>query len=97
MISKCKHITSEEARLIERIAGDLQSGNHLLRPRDDKYWDFWNEMVTARNADIDGTANEKQKEMCEYERQCSDYFYWKHLPQEKKLFIEEDEDGNGGE
>lgn len=97
MISKCQFITSEEEKLIERIAGDLQSGNHLLCPRDDKYWDFWNEMVTARNADINGTANEKQKEMCEYERQCSDYFYWKHLPQEKKLFIEEDEDGNGGE
>jgi len=97
MISKCQFITSEEEKLIERIACDLQSGNHLLRPRDNKYWDFWNEMVTARNADINGTANEKQKEMCEYERQCSDYFYWKHLPQEKKLFIEEDEDGNGGE
>jgi hypothetical protein len=90
MISQCKFITSEEERLIERIACDLQSGNHLIRPRDDKYWAFWDEMVTARNAEINGTANDKQKEMCEYERQCSDYFYWKHLPQDKKLFLEED-------
>lgn len=90
MISKCKFITSDEEKLIERIACDLQTGNHLLRPRDDKYWDFWNEMVVARNAEIGGTATDKQKEMCEFERQSSDYFYWKHLPQDKKLFIEED-------
>jgi hypothetical protein len=94
MISQCKFITSEEERLIERIACDLQSGNHLIRPRDDKYWAFWDEMVAARNAEIGGTATDKQKEMCEFERQSSDYFYWKHLPQDKKLFLEEDEDGN---
>jgi hypothetical protein len=54
-------------------------------------------MVAARNAEISGTANDKQKEMCEFERQSSDYFYWKHLPQDKKLFLEKDEDGNGRE
>ena len=95
MISKCKFITSDEERLIERIACDLQTGNHLLRQRDDEYWKYWDEMVAARNAEISGTANDKQKEMCEFERQSSDYFYWKHLPQDKKLFLEEDEDGNG--
>ncbi len=94
MISKCKYITEVEERLIEGIACDLQSGNHLLHPRDNKYWDMWNEMVEARKAEENRTANERQKEMCEYERQCSDYFYWKKLPEDKKLFVEEEEYGN---
>lgn len=90
MKSKCKFITPNEERLIERIASDIESGNHLLRPREDDYWSMWNLMVVARKAEELGTASEKQKEMCEYERQCKDYFYWLHLPEDKKLFIEED-------
>jgi hypothetical protein len=90
MISKCKFITPSEERLIERIASDIESGNHLLRPREDDYWSMWNLMVVARKAEELGTASDKQKEMCEYERQCKDYFYWLHLPEDKKLFIEED-------
>jgi hypothetical protein len=89
MISKCKFITPSEERLIERIASDIESGNHLLRPREDGYWSMWNLMVVARKAEELGTASDKQKEMCEYERQCKDYFYWLHLPEDKKLFIEE--------
>ena len=90
MISKCKFIDEREEILISRIAGDLQSGNHLLRPRDEEYWNMWNLMVEARRAESNGTASDKQKEMCEYERQSSDYFYWKHLPLEQKLFVEEE-------
>lgn len=90
MISKCKFITPSEERLIERIASDIESGNHLLRPRENDYWSMWNLMVVARKAEELGTASDKQKEMCEYERQSKDYFYWLHLPEDKKLFIEED-------
>lgn len=90
MISKCKFITPSEERLIERIASDIESGNYLLRSREDNYWSMWNLMVVARKAEELGTASDKQKEMCEYERQCKDYFYWLHLPEDKKLFIEED-------
>jgi len=89
MKNKLKYISDEEAHLIERINSDLQSGNHLLRPRDDKYWSMWNLMIVARKAEMLHTADERQKEMCEYERQCSDYFYWNSLPEEKKLFVEE--------
>ena len=49
-------------------------------------------MVEARNAESNGTATYKQKEMCEYERQSSDYFYWRKLPLEQKLFVEIDDD-----
>lgn len=95
MIRKCKYITEEEEILISRIASDFQSGNHLLYHRDEVYWNMWNRMVEARKSEMNNTADEKQKEMCEYERQSSDYFYWKRLPEDKKLFVEEEEYGNG--
>ena len=84
MISKCKYLTKEDEKFIEQIACDLASGNHLLRPRSDEYWDYYNKMVSARKAETEGTATAKEVEMCEYERQCSDYFYWKKLPTDKK-------------
>jgi len=89
---KCKFLSPQECDLISQIAGDIQSGNHLIRPRGEDYWDYWNIMVEARNAELDGTATEKQKEMCEYERQAGDYSYWRKLPLEKKLFVEIDDD-----
>jgi len=89
MKSKCKFITPNEESLIERIAGDIESGNHLLNPREEDYWSMWNLMIVARKAEQLGTASDKQKEMCEYERQCKDYFYWIHLPEDKKLFVED--------
>ena len=89
---KCKLLSPQECDLITQIAGDIQSGNHLIRPRGEDYWHYWNIMVEARNAELDGTATEKQKEMCEYERQAGDYSYWRKLPLEKKLFVEIDDD-----
>ena len=89
---KCKLLSPQECDLITQIAGDIQSGNHLIRPRSEDYWDYWNIMVEARNAELEGTATEKQKEMCEYERQAGDYSYWRKLPLEKKLFVEIDDD-----
>jgi hypothetical protein len=35
MISRCKFIDYREQALIERIVSDLQTGNYLLRDRDD--------------------------------------------------------------
>jgi hypothetical protein len=48
-------------------------------------------MIVARKAEQLGTADERQKEMCEYERQCSDYSYWKSVDDDDKLFVEEDD------
>ena len=89
---KCKFLSPQECDLISQIAGDIQSGKHLIRKRDEDYWAFWNEMVEARNAENGGIATNRQKEMCEYERQAGDYYYWRNLPLEQKLFVEIDDD-----
>ena len=88
LVNKCNYITDKNAELIERIASDIQSGNHLLYPREDEYWSMWNLMVVARKAVELGTADERQREMVEYEKQCSDYFYWRNLDTPEKLFVE---------
>ena len=53
MINKCKFLTNLDTSYISQIAGDIQSGNHLLRPRSEAYWEYWNKMVAARKA-VDG-------------------------------------------
>ena len=50
MINKCKFLTNLDTSYISQIAGDIQSGNHLLRPRSEAYWEYWNKMVAARKA-----------------------------------------------
>lgn len=35
-----------------------------------------------------GVATEKEEQMLEYMKQGSDYFYWKNLPDEEKLFYD---------
>lgn len=81
-------LTEEEMRLIEQIGADLQTGNHLLRPRSDRYWEFGKEFTAAYDAVENGTATEKQEQIVEYHKQCTDYFYWKKLPDDKKMFKE---------
>jgi hypothetical protein len=76
-------LTEKEKELISQFGCDLQTGNHLLCPRSEEYWSFGKEFVEAREA-LEPT--EKQKEMLEYYRQCTDYFYWKNLPDEQKMF-----------
>ena len=76
-------LTKREKELIENIACDLESGNHLIRPRSEEYWKFSEEFWDASNAK---EPTEKQKEILEYYNQCSDYFYWKNLPDEEKMF-----------
>ena len=76
-------LTEKEKELISQFGCDLQTGNHLLYPRSEEYWAFGKEFTEAREA-LEPT--EKQKEMLEYYHQCTDYFYWKNLPDEQKMF-----------
>ena len=76
-------LTEKEKSLISQIAYDMESGNHLIRPRSDEYWTFSREFYEAANAKV---PTEKQNEMIEYYNQSTDYFYWNNLPDEEKLF-----------
>ena len=76
-------LTDREKELISEIACDMETGNHLIRPRSDEYWAFSREFYEAANAK---EPTEKQKEMIEYYNQSTDYFYWNNLPDEEKMF-----------
>ena len=76
-------LTKREKELISQIACDLESGNHLIRPRNKEYRDFFREFLEVSNTK---EPTERQKEILEYYKQCSDYFYWKNLPDEKRMF-----------
>lgn len=81
-------ITEEECRLIDEINCDNESGRHLLGKRGEDYWAMRIIVEEARLNVLTGTATEKDKQIVEYQKQSSDYSYWKNLPYEKKMFIE---------
>jgi len=83
-------ITNEECNLIDAINCDNDSGRHLLSKRSEEYWNMRVTMEKARLACLTGNASEKEKQLVEYQKQSSDYSYWKNLPDEKKLFFEID-------
>lgn len=43
------HLTEQDKIFICNIISDLESGNHLIRPRSDEYKAFWNECALAVN------------------------------------------------
>ena len=79
-------LTDEETSLIEQAVCDNATGNHWLgRKRPDGYWKMRKEIYYAS---IIIPPTDRQKQINEYYKQCSDYWYWKSLPDEQKLFIE---------
>ena len=76
-------LTQREKELISKIGCDLQTGNHFLFPRTKEYWEFHKTMHDAVEAK---EPTEKQKDILEYYRQCTDYYYWKNLPDEEKMY-----------
>ena len=85
-------ITENEARLIESINCDNESGRHLISERSEDYWNMRVTIELARLANRTGTANEKQKQILEYCKQSADYFYWKGLSEDEKLFFETEQE-----
>ncbi len=83
-------ITNEECNLIDTINCDNDSGRHLLSKRSEEYWNMRATVEKARLACLIGNATEKEKQLVEYQKQSSDYSYWKNLPDEKKMFFEID-------
>lgn len=84
-------ITEEECALIDRINCDNETGRYLLDERSEEYWNMRVAIEEARLNCRIGNATEKQKQIVEYQKQSADYDYWNSLPDDKKMFIEEDE------
>lgn len=85
-------LTEEECNLIDTINCDNSSGRHLLSERSEEYWNMRVAIEEARLHKNLGQATEKELQMIEYQKQASEYSYWKSLPEEDKLFIEEDDE-----
>ena len=76
-------LTKEEKEILSQIACDNETGIHLLNNRPEKYWFLRNEWAAAEMTTV---RTERQSEICEYVRQCSDYDYYQSLPNEKRMF-----------
>lgn len=62
-------LTKEEMTLISQIATDLATGNHLLRPRSEKYKQVFKQFaVIVEKSESERTLKESQ--MCEYLAAC---------------------------
>ena len=76
-------LTEQEKEHLSRIGMDLETGNHFLFPRSREYWDFHRTFLEAMRSK---EPTEKQKEIREYYKQCTNYDYWNNLPDDEKLF-----------
>ena len=85
-------LTQEECDLIDAINCDNSSGRHLLGERSEVYWNMRVAIEEARLHKNLGQATEKELQILEYMKQGFDYFYWKKLTDEDKLFIEVDDE-----
>lgn len=83
-------LSENECRLIEQACCDNETGNHLLgRKRPDGYWEMRTEIYLASIAE---QPTEREAQINEYCKQCSDYHYWKSLPDDEKMFVEVNEE-----
>ena len=78
-------LTEREKNLICRAASDIESGNYLIRPRSYSELAMVDEVLATINTPDNGRSD-RQKEIYEEYRRCTDYDYWKNLPDDEKLF-----------
>ena len=64
-------LTEEDKHYFCCIAGDLQSGNHLLRPRSDEYWEYWDELAYIYTG-LKTLLSERDIEIILYMASCED-------------------------
>ena len=76
-------LTSKEKEILSQIACDNETGNYLLHKRSEDYWRIRNEWEIATDAE---SPTKRQKDMCEYVHQCTDYDYYNSIPLEKRMF-----------
>lgn len=78
-------LTENEKKLISQIVRDEETGNYLLKKKQsDGYVKMREEIEEICKTNKVWT--ERQKDIMEYFRQCSDCFYYLSLPAEKRMF-----------
>lgn len=65
-------LSKEEMNLLEQMAIDSETGNHLLYPRSDEYRDMAKEFSLAQ-AKADNLRSEKESQMIEYYKACDNF------------------------
>jgi hypothetical protein len=75
-----RNMTQRERELVSRAAMDIESGNHLLYPRSYSELAMVDEVLGTLNTPED-KRTERQKELYEEYRLCTDYDYWKSKQQ----------------
>lgn len=69
-------LTDNEKKLISLAACDFDTGNYLLRKRSEERLNMMKEVsITLKTPEESRT--ERQKEIAEEYRLCTDYDYWK--------------------
>lgn len=69
-------LTKKELELISHAAMDLATGNYLIRPRSYSELAMVNEVSATLNTPEE-KRTDRQKEIYEEYRLCTDYDYWK--------------------
>ena len=78
-------LTEREKNLICRAATDIESGNYLICPRSYSELAMVDEVLATINVPEDGRSD-RQKEIYEEYRLCTDYDYWKSQQGRDKMF-----------
>lgn len=76
-------LTRSDKDLISQIACDDETGNHLLRKRQEGYLEMRREIIDAERQKA---LTERQADILEYYKQCSDYDYYQSLQIEERMF-----------
>ena len=69
-----KHLTKEDKEMYCKASGDLESGNYLIRYRSKEDLQAIQDVIDARNTAF---PTDRQAEILEWTKVCSDYFYAK--------------------
>ena len=79
-------LTENEKKLISQIVTDERTGKYLLKKKQQEgYMEMLEEI--KKICKTGKAVTERQKDIMEYFRQCSDCFYYLSLPAEKCLYI----------
>ena len=80
-------LTDDEQRLISQIATDIETGNHLLRPRSDEYKAFYNTFVEI-NKKKEEERTDKENQICEYYAACKNPYAYMEFNEKYEVSVD---------